>query len=111
VKKILSILSFLLLPAIVNASDISTTKITQVLVGPSYGNKVFLTLSVKPTGLPSCQINTRYNYVFDGTTESGKMTLSVVLAAYATQNDVWLAGKNTCSFNSTVEDLKHIVVK
>jgi hypothetical protein len=93
------------------ASNISTTKITRVLVGPHYGKNVILTISVKPTELPSCQTNTSYSYVFDGTTEEGKMTLSVVLAAYAAQKDVWLGGKNTCSLYGGIEDLAHIVAK
>jgi len=93
------------------ASSVDPTKITQVLAGPSYGNKVFLVISNKADITPDCQSNIRYNYVFDGTTEQGKITLSLVLAAYATQKNVWLGGKNTCLLHSSVEDLGHIVVK
>lgn len=87
-KKILCTLSILLLPALSNASDIRTTKIIQILVGPDYGKNVILTISPKPTELTSCQTDSGYNYVFDGTTDEGKMILSVVLAAYAAQKDV-----------------------
>jgi len=111
VSKTLFILSFLILPVITYASNISSTKITRVLVGPGYGKNVILTISAKPTALPSCQTNTSYNYVFDGSTDEGKMTLSVVLTAYASQKDVWLGGKNTCSLYSGIEDLYHIVAK
>ncbi len=94
-----------------HASSIRTTKITQVLVGPYFGKNVLLTISDKATVLPPCQTNNYYNYVFDGTTEEGKMTLSVALAAYATQKDVWLGGTNTCSLFDGVENLAHIVAK
>ena len=110
-KRFFVLLLLVLMTALTHASDIRTTKITQVLVGPHYGNNVFLTISRKASDIPTCQTNTRYDYVFDGTTEDGKMTLSVVLAAYATQKDVWLGGKNTCLLHNGVEDLKHIVAK
>lgn len=111
-KKILSIfILFILFSTSIHASDINKTKITQILVGPTYGKKVILVISIKPSELPSCQTNTKYSYAFDGTTESGKMTLSLVLAAYATQKNVWLGGKNTCSIHGGIEDLAHIVVK
>ncbi|ESP94641.1 hypothetical protein [Pseudoalteromonas luteoviolacea] len=93
------------------ASSVDPTKITQVLVGPNYGKNVILTVSNKPTNAPSCQTNANYSYVFDGTTEVGKMTLSVVLAAYAAQKDVWLGGTDTCTLYGGIENLKHIVAK
>jgi hypothetical protein len=104
-------LALISLPVFSFASNIGNTKITRVLVGPHYGKNVILTISVKATELPSCQTNKGYSYVFDGTTASGKMTLSVVLAAYAAQKDVWLAGTNTCSLYGGIENLKHIVAK
>lgn len=93
------------------ASNVNPTKITKVLVGPAYGNNVFLTVSIKPSDAPNCQNNTRYSYVFDGTTEVGKMTLSVVLSAYASQKDVWLGGADNCVLHNGVESLKHIVAQ
>ncbi|RYV04075.1 hypothetical protein SOPP22_01345 [Shewanella sp. OPT22] len=92
------------------ASDTPNTKITRILVGPSYGTKVFLTISTKPTATPDCQINTGYNYVFDGSTETGKMMLSIALTAYTANKEVWLGGANKCSLFGNVEDLKHIVI-
>ncbi len=93
------------------ASSITTTKITRVLVGPGYGNNVILTINPLPDDLPDCQTNKGYNYVFDGTTEVGKMTLSSVLIAYSSRADVWLAGNGSCSLYSGIESLKHIVIK
>lgn len=92
-----------------SASSVSVTQITRVLVGPQYGNKVILAVSTKAADIPSCQTNSRYNYVFDGTTAVGKITLSVVLAAYAAQKDVWLGGGDNCSLHNVIESLKHIV--
>jgi len=107
-KNILFILlSFFFVSA--QASNISSTTITRVLVGPVYGNKVFLTISAKPTDSPSCQTNSGYNYVFDASTESGKATLSVALAAHMSGASVWLQGFDNCSLWSNVESLKHIV--
>jgi hypothetical protein len=102
---------WLMTVGLANASSIDPTTITQVLVGPNFGNKVFVVLSKKPSDIPTCQTNTRYSYVFDGTTPTGQMTLSVVLAAYATQSDVWLGGSGSCSLYSNVENLDHIVTK
>jgi hypothetical protein len=108
-KKVMSILLVLLFSQASFSSTINPTKITRVLVGPGYGNTVYITVSVKPTGTPACQVNTGYDYAFDGTTAVGKMTLSVALAAYAAGKDVWLGGSNVCTFNNTVENLAHIV--
>lgn len=93
------------------ASSINTTKITRVLVGPGVGKNVMLTISPRPTNLPDCQTNQGYNYVFDGTTEVGKMTLGAVLTAYAAKSNVWLGGTGSCSLYNTIENLKHIVIK
>ncbi|MET1257043.1 hypothetical protein [Aliikangiella maris] len=95
----------------VNASSVEPTKITKILVGPAYGNNVLITVSNKATDTPECQTNNNYQYAFDGSTESGKMTLSVVLAAYASKKDVWLGGYDRCDVFSGTESLKHIVAK
>lgn len=93
------------------ASDVNPAKITQVLAGPSYGKQVLLTVSPTPSNLPSCQNNQWYSYVFDGTTDAGKITLSLALAAYAANKNVWLAGTGICTLRGGVENLKHIVAK
>jgi hypothetical protein len=108
-KKVLLLLCFM--AGISNASSVDPTKITKILVGPYYGNKVFLVLSNKPSDTATCNTNSRYTYVFDGTTPSGKMTLSLALAAYAAQKDVWLGGNGTCTIYGDVENLSHIVTK
>ena len=109
-KSYLYLLSFLLTMSS-HASDVPSTKISEVLAGPHYNKNVILTVSTKATELPLCQTNPRYSYVFDGTTQEGKITLSIVLAAYAAQKDVWIRGKGTCSLYDGIEDLAHIVAK
>lgn len=93
------------------ASSVRPTKITKILVGPNYGNTVFITTQNKPTARPECHTNPWYDFAFDGTTESGKMTLSVALAAYTAQKNLWVGGSDTCSIYGGVEDLNHIVTE
>ncbi|TDF41957.1 hypothetical protein EYS14_03695 [Alteromonadaceae bacterium M269] len=99
-KKVLIIVALMISMFATNvsvASDANPTKITQVLVGPQYGNRVLITVSPKAPTVPGCQVSPWYDYSFDGSTESGKITLSVVMAAYAAQRNVWIGGKNTCT--------------
>jgi hypothetical protein len=93
------------------ASNVDPTQITRVLVGPNYGTKVILTISNKPAQVPACQTNLGYNYVFDASSEVGKITLSVVLTAYASGRNVWLGGSEQCDVYPGIETLKHIVAQ
>ncbi|OCH55492.1 hypothetical protein A6D96_06185 [Vibrio cyclitrophicus] len=110
IMKKLFILLFLF-SSLASASEANPTKITQVLSGPSFGKQVLITLEEQPTGIPACHNNQWYNYVFDGTTPEGQITLSMVLTAYASQNKVWIAGMDNCTLRGGVESLKHIVLK
>ena len=92
-------------------SSIDPTKITQILIGPKFGNNVIIEISGTASNRPNCHTNQRWDYVFDGSTESGKATLSVVLAAYATQKDVWLAGAGGCGLYGGLESLDFVVAK
>lgn len=95
-----------------SASYVDPTKIVGVLAGETYGNTVFLQIEPKPATLPECQKNPLYNYAFDPTTEVGKVTLSMVLTAYASQKDVYLNGYDLCNTNNAgVEDLRQIWLK
>ena len=91
------------------ASDIRVTKITGILVGPAYGDKVFLTINPIPDDRVACNTNNEYTYVFNASTESGKIYLSVALAAHMAGKNVWLKGDDYCSIHTTVENLAHIV--
>lgn len=72
---------------------------------------MFVVLSVKPGSQPSCQTNPNFSYVFDATTAVGKITLSLVLTAYTTQQDVYIDGDDTCSVHGSVESLRQVWVK
>lgn len=112
-KNIISVL-FIFLAMMVSsaqASSVNPTQITGVLVGPNYGTNVILTISNKPAQVPACQTNPGYNYVFDASTEVGKITLSVVLTAYASGKSVWLAGSEQCDVYPGIETLHHIVAQ
>lgn len=94
------------------ASTVTSTKIKSILAGEVYGNRVFLEVTVKPadSDKPSCQTNTDYNYSFDPSTEVGKVTMAMVLTAYASQKDVYLNGYGLCT-TAQVEDLRQIWIK
>lgn len=85
-------------------------KIIQILLGPNQGNKVFIVMDGSPVNA-SCHTNSGIHYVFDGGTESGKMTLSVVLSAYVAQKNVTAKGLDTCTLHSGVEDLANILIR
>ncbi len=91
------------------ASTVGNTKITHVLLGEVYGDIVFIGIETKPS-FPSGHCNTHgiYNYVFNPTTEIGKATLSVVLAAYAAQKPIYINGYDTCNLYGSVETLRQI---
>ena len=115
-KKVITSLLFLLLlsastPATSAASSFHDAIITEVLVGPNYGNIVIIKID-KPPVLSDCHTNKNYNYAFDGTTAQGKMYLSVVLTALSTQKPVDIAGySDQCDNFNGIENLYHIVIK
>ncbi len=90
---------------------INTTQITKVLLGPGYGNNVYITAGHERDNKPTCSSLSGHHFIFDGTTEAGKMTLSAVLLAYASQKDVSLRGKGVCTIAGNIEDLRHIFIK
>lgn len=107
---IIGVLCFMVSPT--DASVISSTRITSVLVGEVYGNVAMIGISVKPTqGVPACQQNADMNYAFDISTSLGKATLELVLAAYLAQRDVYLNGWSRCDLFSNVETLRQIWTK
>jgi len=106
-KKILILTLFIAFSA--QASTINPTKIVKILAGPNYGNLVFLYIDPKPATVPACQTNDKWSYVFDGSTDAGKIYLSIALSAYAANKDVWLDGDDSCILYQNVEDLGYIV--
>lgn len=106
-KKILMLALFVTSSS--QASSINPTKIVKILAGPDYGNLVFLAIDPEPADIPTCQTNDKWSYVFDGSTEAGKVYLSIALSAYAANKNVWFRGDNSCDLYSNVEDLGYIV--
>jgi hypothetical protein len=106
-----SLLIFLLLLFISNASASKFTgKIIRILVHPE-NDKVFLSVDSDPTDRPNCfggTFESNYSYVFNGSTDSGKSTLSVALMAYSIGKEVNIGGLGTCDLHSDVEDLGHL---
>lgn len=111
-KKITFLLFILLLSMWTGVTHASgyEGKIIRILTGPTYGTKVFLSVNGDP-GQTGCHTNGSYNYVFDGATDSGKITLSVALSAYAAQKLVRVDGTSTCTIYNGVENLQHIISK
>ncbi len=98
------------------SSNYPDAHVTEVVMGPNYGNIVLVALDVPPNWAVGadthCQTNHEYNIAFDGTTAQGKMYLSAVLAAHAAKKLVSIAGYDfSCQMYGGVEDLYHIVVK
>ncbi len=92
-------------------SSFTTAKITEVLVGPNYGNTVILKLN-QPLVSSSCHTNSSFQYAFNGATARGKVYLDVVLKAYTDQKTVAIAGYgDQCKNYQGIEDLYHIVLK
>jgi hypothetical protein len=65
-------------------------------------------MSPKPTLVPRCQTNARYNYVFDPTTSAGQIAFSIILAAYTANRAVYLEGTDACSLAGDVESLEQV---
>lgn len=100
------VFGFLIIPAAMGSS--TTGAIVSVVAGEVYGNKVFIQMSPKPTTVPGCQTNARYNYVFDPTTAAGQVVLSIILAAYTAHRTVYLEGTEACSLVGDVESLEQV---
>lgn len=108
-KKYLLVLSMVLSAGMVNATSYTDAKITGVLVGPNYGNTVIVKVDKTPE-ISGCHKNPGYNYAFDGSTDEGKIYLSVILAAYAAQKSVSIAGYND-QCTRDVENLIYVVAQ
>ncbi len=102
-----SILVFTLLLSHCVFASPNSGKITNILLGPNYGNKVFIKISGSPTNA-ACHNNAGLHYVFDGTTASGEMTLSAILSAYMAEKDIIIKGTGACTLYAGIEDLANI---
>ncbi len=90
-----------------SSTTVNGTEVKSILVGKYYGDKAFIEIESKPE-IPNghCQSNGTYNYVLDTSTELGRLTLSLVLTAYAAKSSILIDGYDTCDTFGGVEDLK-----
>lgn len=109
-RNVLAVL-IMAIPLACHATSAFTGKILKIHSGPGVGTKVFLVLDGDQNNKASCSTSTTYNYVFDGSTDGGKIYLSMALSSYAAGKDVYVGGYQTCSLYSNTEDLKWIRVQ
>jgi hypothetical protein len=92
-KKVIVGLILVFIPLTAFSSVVSSTKITQILSGPTYAGKVFLALETPPNATKaSCNTSSTWTYVFDPSTSIGQVTLGLVLSAHATKSNVKIEG-------------------
>ncbi len=90
-----------------------TGVITGVGVGASYDSACTGTDSCAVVKVSSshekagCNKNS-WDFVFDTSTDTGRNTLSVVLAAEISQREVVIGGTGLCDMHSITEDLMHV---
>jgi hypothetical protein len=96
---------------VVNAAPSQSGKVTSILVGHVYQNKLFLGVEGVMANAPPCQVNPTFNFVLDISTESGKAYMSVILAAHAAGREVHLTGYDECTIYAGVTNFRSIHVK
>ena len=109
--KYIGLVLLLLFSQLSTASVVSTTKVKYVLGGDYSGSLVYVGLTSRPGNAPACHNNPDYDYIFDASTEAGKITLSLVLTAYTTGKDIWISGTDTCNLKQGMESLRLIWLK
>lgn len=87
-------------------------KIINILSGPAYGNgKVYIKVDGVQSTPPPCGANNPSWFVFDGSTDAGKLYSSLILTSYTTNKIVNLQGNDTCNLSGNMTDLSHIWLK
>lgn len=114
IKKYAKFLAFLTLALQVSHASASSYsgKIDEILMGLPYGNNVIIKVDGSPKQ-SGCHTNPNFHYVFDGSTDLGKMTLSAVFIAHSTQKEVTFygAGDASCDLFGGIEDLQQFLLK
>ena len=101
----------MVMSGVANSSTTNSAKIEKILVGPNYGKSVLVKVDQAPTiDSGHCQTHTSFNYSFDGTTDEGKMYLSILMTAFAMQKSVDIAGYNNTCEAYGIEKLYHLQV-
>ncbi|WP_298773509.1 hypothetical protein [uncultured Shewanella sp.] len=92
------------------ATEITSAKITQLMLDRNYTDKVFIQLDKKNTAGDTCHDNTRWEYVLDISDNLGKTIYSSLLASFAAGKTVNLKGTNNCLLYTGVETLSRVEI-
>ncbi|MBQ4835176.1 MULTISPECIES: hypothetical protein [Pseudoalteromonas] len=93
------------------ATPSHTGKITSILSGPVYGDKLFIKVEGSLIKKSSCHTNTNFDYVLDTSTASGERYMSMILTAYASGRSVTITGYDGCSIYTGVTNFRSISLK
>ena len=94
-----------------NATGLEFTgTIKTVYLGPMVGDMVFIQVNGTSSGNVACHQD-QFDYVFNASTETGKVYLSAVLAAYTAQKTIRLRSTDSCDIYSVVPTLKDVWLK
>lgn len=63
------------------------------------------------TGKPVCATHALYDYALDTTAVGGEAMLSVIVTTLASGKNVSVKGNAVCTKVSTVEDVRHIIIR
>ncbi|MCG7533369.1 hypothetical protein [Pseudoalteromonas sp. OOF1S-7] len=90
------------------AASNQTGKITSLLTGPVYGDKLFFKVNGAIKYKPSCHTNEHFDYVVDISTSTGKAYMSLIMAAYAAGKTVTVSGYDECSIYTGVSNFRSL---
>jgi len=89
-----------------------TGKIKSILTGIPYHGKMLIELAGTVNNpAENCHSNGTFSFSLDTETEQGKLFLSILLTAHASQRDVVMTGYRTCSNTTGVTDFRSIQIK
>ena len=82
--------------------------IKTVTLGKAYENKAFFWVEGSPSKKAECQDNKSANFALDISTETGKATYSLILAAQMSGTKVNVSGTGSCDIYGGIEDLNWV---
>lgn len=109
-KKLLA-LALLALATGAHALPSFTGKVDSYLTGFNYQGKVYIEASNYSDNTGCRNEGAVFDFAFDGTTDQGKMYLSILMAAHTAQKTVVITGFDTCDNEPGIADLRSIQVK
>ncbi len=110
-KSILSLfLAFMMICSMSANAGRTKGQITSVLVNHTSGPYVYLRVEGTTTGKKDCQTSAIWNYIFDGSTEAGKIMTSIALASHMSGKEVVVesSASTNCNLKSGFETTEYI---